>query len=209
VLASLRAVSTREEAEAAVGQVISRAGDPARMSAAVREAMAQAGTVEARCALLRLLDVCPDSAALEAVTGALKSPDARMKEAAMRTLSDWPNPQAWDALTGVYRQAGSESERVVALRGLARLLGEQNAQPGRELISRYGDLLERARSDEDRKLILGALAGCADPGALALAVGELSHAGARAESELAVRKIAEAVKGTNPQAAREALEKLK
>jgi hypothetical protein len=208
-LAGLRATSVREEAEASVGQVLDRAGDPSKASAAVRETMAQAQTVEARCSLLRLLNECPDAAALAAVRLALGDPDAQVKEAARRTLADWPNASAWDALVGVYRQAGSEAERVVALRGLARLLGEQNARPDAQLVGRYRDLLAGARGDDDRKLVLGPLAGCADPDALLLAVDQLGNAGVRAEAELAVKKIAEAIKEKHPQAALSALEKLK
>jgi hypothetical protein len=132
-----------------------------------------------------------------------------VKQAARRTLAAWPDASAWSALADLYQQASSESERVVALRGLARLLGEQNARPDSRLISRYRDLLAGAKDDKDRKLILGALAGCADPDALALAVDQLGNAGVRAEAELAVRKIAEAIKGRHPQDAQTALEKLK
>jgi hypothetical protein len=208
-LAALQADSAREEAEASVAQALNRTGDRARNSPAVREAMAGAKSVAARCSMLRLLAACPDSAALAAVTSALGDPDPAVKQAAMRTLADWPDLAAWTALVGVYRNAGSETERVVALRGLARLLGEQNPQPDATLIGRYRNLLTGAKDDNDRKLLLGALAGCADPEALSLAVEQLTNADVRAEAELAVRKIAEAIKEKHPQAAQAALEKLK
>jgi len=159
--------------------------------------------------MLRLLAACPDGAALAAVTAALGDPDPVVKQAARRTLADWPDLAAWTALVGVYRNAGSEAERVVALRGLTRLLGEQNSRPDATLVGRYRDLLAGAKDENDRKLLLGALAGCGDPEALSLAVEQLPNAAVRAEAESAVRKIAEAIKEKHPQAAQAALEKLK
>ena len=207
-LAGLRADGAREEAEASIGQVLNRAGDPAGHSAAVREALTQAKTVPARCSLLRLLVACPDAPALATVKSVLGDADPQVKEAAMRTLADWPNAAAWEPLIAVYRQAGSETERVLALRGLARLLGEENAKPDAQLIGRYRELLGSAKGDNDRKLVLGPLAGCAHPDALKLAVEQLDQPGVRAEAAQAVKAIAEAIKPQHPQEAAEALKKI-
>jgi len=208
-LSGLRAEAARAEAEAFIGQALSRSSEPARNSAAVRKALAGAKTVEARCSLLRLLALCPESAALAEVKSALADSNAQVKDAAIRTLADWPTAAAWDALVGVYRQAASEAERMVALRGLARLLGEQNAKPDTELIARYRDLFATGRSDNDRKLVLGALSGCGHPDALQLAVSLLANPGVRAEAEAAVKRIAEAIKTQYPQAAEAALKQLR
>jgi hypothetical protein len=70
-------------------------------------------------------------------------------------------------------------------------------------------LLASAKTDDDRKLVLGALSGAASPEALALAAEQLANTGVRAEAELAVKKIAEAIKDQHPQAAQDALDKLK
>jgi hypothetical protein len=96
----------------------------------------------------------------------------------------------------------------VALRGLARLLGEQNAKPDDRLIARYRDLFATLKSDNDRRLLLGALGGCAHPDALSLAVSMLTHTSVRAEAEAAIKKIAVAVKPQYPQAAEAALKQL-
>ena len=75
-----------------------------------------------------------------------------------------------------------------------RLAGDLNAKPDPELIKRYRQLLAGARDDDERKLILGILAGVAHPEALDLALSLLSQAGVRAETELAVKKIAASIK---------------
>jgi hypothetical protein len=60
----------------------------------------------------------------------------------------------------------------------------------------------------DLRLILGALGGAAHPEALQLALPLLENTGVRAEAEVAVRKIAEAIKAQHPQATEAALKRL-
>ena len=51
--------------------------------------------------------------------------------------------------------------RGLALRGLVRLAGEENAHPNAKLIEHYRQLLAGAHTDADLRLILGALGGAA------------------------------------------------
>lgn len=208
-LGGLRVESVLEDAQASVGQILRRAETPARASAAVRAALQSASDAGARARFLPLLAFCADAEGLGQVVAAARSSDALLRDVGLRTLADWPDPAAWEPLRALYLEAPSETERVLALRGLVHLLGELNARPDATLVGRYRELLDGAKGDTDRKLILGALAGCNHPDALALAVAQLGHAGARAEAELAVRKIAEAIKAQHPQAAEAALKQLK
>lgn len=207
-LGGLRAEAVLEDAQAAVGQILRRVASPAQASAAVLEALRAAPTPAGQARFLPLLAFCPDAAGLDQVVAAARASDPALRDVGLRTLADWPDPAAWGPLRSLYLAAPSETERVLALRGLAHLLGELNARPDATLIGRYRELLGSARGDTDRKLILGALAGCSHPDALALALQQLDHAGARAEAVLAVRKIAEAIKAQHPQAAEEALRKI-
>jgi hypothetical protein len=52
------------------------------------------------------------------------------------------------------------------------------------------------------------LGGATQPAALDLALPLLANPGVRAEAEVAVRKIAEAIKAQHPKAAQEALKRL-
>jgi hypothetical protein len=73
---------------------------------------------------------------------------------------------------------------------------------------RYRELLAGARSDADLKQILGAMGGAKNAGVLKLALPLLDNSGVRAEAAVAVKKIAEAIKDTEPALAKEALERL-
>jgi len=198
----------RSEAAGATAQAISRIDDPVRRSALIRGALGWAQSVDSRIALLGLLPGCGDAASLAALKEAIDSSDADVRDAVVRALADWPDASAWDALAGIYRQPATESVRGLALRGLVRLAGDENAHPSAKQIGRYRQLLAGAHDDADKRMILGALGGDAQVEALALAVQLLDDTGVHAEAAVAVKRIAEAIKGQNPKAAEEALKRL-
>ncbi len=207
-LGSLQAEATLDDAQAAVGQLLRRVGAPAANAAAVREALKAAPAATGPRAYLPLLVMCPDAEGLAVVQAAAGSADPATRDIGLRTLADWPEASAWDPLFAAYEMATAETERVLALRGLARLLGEENAKPDAQLIGRYRELLGSAKGDNDRKLVLGPLADCAHPEALKLAVEQLDQPGIRAEAAQAVKSLAEAINPQHPQEAAEALKRI-
>jgi HEAT repeat protein len=208
-LADSRLKEVRAEAEGAAIQVLAKSKEPDSLFPLVHRARAQANSPEVLCSLLRLLPHCPGKPAFAMLREASASPDALVRETVVRTLAEWPDAIAWDPLMLVCEKPEKEAHRVLALRALTRLAREDNARPNNELMTRYGQLLSFAKGPDDFKLVLGALAGAAHPEALKLALPLLDNASVRAEAELAVKQIAEAIKETHPQAAQEALQKLK
>jgi hypothetical protein len=207
-LLHLQIPSARAEAENAIAQVLLKIEDHAQRSVAVRAGLARTSDVETRCSLLRLLPTCAESHALAVLQAAGTDPNPQVRDAAIRSLTEWPDGSAWDALTDTLRRAESEVHRVLALSALVRLLEEENARPDASLVERYRTLLANVRTDGDRRLALGALGGTAHPDTLKLALSLLASSGVRAEAELAVRKIAEAIKKDHPEAAAAALQRL-
>jgi HEAT repeats len=201
-LVDLRADGARAEAETATARVLSKVTDVSQRSDAVRAELARRSDIESRCSLLRLLPNAADANSLAVVKVACRDQEPRIREAAVRALADWPDATAWDTLLAIYRQPESESQRTLALGALVRLTNDLNAKPDAALMERYRHLFAGARSDDERKLILSALAGAAHPDALPIAMSLVSNSGVRAEAELAVKKITEAIK-TQPRAAGE------
>lgn len=191
-----------------VEQAVSSTDEASVRSAAVHTALGQTREIESRCALLSLLPACGDAQALATLNEAAKHSDARVREAAIRALAEWPDRAAWNPLAAVWRQTENDAHRSLALRGLVRLADESNAKPDATLIENYRDLLAGARSDDERKLVLGALGGAAHPDALKLALPWLDTASVRAEAEAAVKRIAKAIEKQHPEAAKAALERL-
>ncbi len=159
-------------------------------------------------ALRRIAD-SGDSASLLALQAAVTGHDVRTREAALHALAAWRGVAAWDTLAGIYLKPENAAQHALALRGLVRIAGEGNAHPDAVLIGRYRQLLDGARNDDDRKLILCVLAGAGHPDALTLALPLLDVPGVRAEAVQAVERIAEAVKATHPDKAGDAIRKVK
>jgi len=208
-LASLAAGDAHADAEQAAARALARIADVSRGSEIVRGALTKTSSIDARCALLRLLPAAADARALAALESARADKEPRVRDAAVRALAAWPDATGWDALMAVFQRPENTAHRAIALRALARLAGELNAKPDAALVERYRQLLSQARGDDERKLILGALAGAAHPDALQLALPLVSSPGVRAEAEVAVKKIAASIRAEHPQAARAALERLK
>ncbi len=205
---ALRDRDLRGSVEVSVQQAVANVEPTAQRSAAVCAALDHTSDAERRSALLRLLPACGDARALAATQADAKSAEVSVRDAAITALADWPDAGAWDVLLTVYRQPATEANRGQVLRGLVRLAGDMNKQPDTKLVERYRELLAGAKGDADLKLILSAVSDAAHPDALALVLPLLDKPGVRAEAEVAIRKIAEAVKDQNPQAARDALQRI-
>lgn len=200
---------TRPAAEDAVARILRKVPDAARRSSIICPALSRASDPEVQCSLIRLLPVCGEASSLVALKAALANANPQVKDTAVRALADWPDAAAGDLLLDLYRQSESGAYQALTLRALVRLEEEGNARPEPALFARYRQLLATARNDDDRKLILGALAQASRPEALELAVPLLANSAVRPEAELAVRKIAEAIKAQYPKEAAEALQRLK
>ena len=207
-LAERQDPDTRSEAEGAAAQALLKTDDPAVRTDAVLAALRHAEGVEPRSSLLRLLPVCATPDALSVLSAARQDSDPRVRDTAIRALIGWPDDRAWDPLAEILQRPSEEAHRVLALNALTRIAADGNAEPNARTVERYQALLEGARTDSDRKLVLGALAEAAHPGALTLALPLLSDPGVRAEAELAVKRIAESIKEEHPGVAADALDRL-
>ena len=65
------------------------------------------------------------SKALDAVRAALKKEDltAEVKDAAVRTLSEWPDAAPADDLLALVNTSSNQTHKVLALRGYIRMAG--------------------------------------------------------------------------------------
>jgi len=208
LLVTVRAAEVRAEAEQSAARVLGRIEPMEKRSAQAREALDAAKGPEARRSLLSLLPVCGDSKALAALKSAVADREAQVRQSAIQALADWPGAAAWNALAEVYAHPESDALRAVALRGLVRMATEENSRPSAVLLDHYQQLLADARGAAELKMILGGLAGLADPAALELVVPRLAETEIRPEAEIAVKRIAEAIRDRYPDAAAAALRRL-
>ncbi len=206
---AIRDASRRSDAEAYLEQAVLNVENPKDRSDAVCFRLPVSVELETRLALLRLLPACGDDRSLRALKDAWGDPEAQVREVAVTALAEWPDAAAWEVLAYISRNPENSAQHSTALRGLTRLFGESLAAPETtQQVARAQELLDAARGDADLKLVLGALSGAKDAGVLRLVLPLLDNPAVRAEAEVAVKKIAEATKASDPEAAKAALGRL-
>ena len=196
------------EAEGAVVAVSRKVADEAARADAALAALRTAASPAAKGALLRVLRGIATAKALEAVQAALKDSDAKVQEAAVRSLAEWPDARPLAALVGVCRTTQSDTMRVVALRGCVRMLGQGGGLPTAETMKSYGDMMALAKRPEEKRLVLAALGNVAHPAALAMIQGCMADEAIKAEASLAAVSAARSMMGLYRDEAKAAMVKL-
>jgi len=205
--ALVKLVVENEGAENALTAAVTRLEDASKWSQAIVEQYPKAA-VPNRCALLRVLRFSGDAKALALVRAELKSGDETLRDAALRAMAEWSNSDPADNLLKLAREGANTTERVLAFRGLVRM-GEQtaktSAEAGVKLLRRALDAAPRV---EDKRLVLGALAGIGRRDALEMALGCLDNPKLGNEAGSAALKISAAICDKQPDVARKAAEKV-
>lgn len=208
-LVSLNAPQAQAEAENAIASIIESSQNRSYCEELICKKLEKTTSPAARGSLISLLPLCSGQKALSAVKTAITDADPAVRESAVRALADWRDLSAYDALLQVYEKPENEPCRVIALRGLVRILSEENSKPTDALVDKYRRLLQSAKTDTDCKMILGALSSVSHIEAMRLALSKLNNPELKAEVEMAVKKIGESIKSKYPQEVSEALQKLK
>ena len=192
-----------EAAERAVIAIARRLSDTDFRARPVLNALAGARN-ESKPALLRILGDLGGPDALRAVVGALNDRDEGIRDAASRTLADWQDLSAADELLKLSLEAEKPVHRTLALRGYLRLALEAKAGQA-ALLARA---IEAAKSDADKRAVLGALAESAQPEALETATKLLGDTTVGNEAASAVLNLANKVGGHDPLRAEAALKQV-
>ncbi len=109
---------------------------------------------------------------------------------AVSLLCGWPTA---DALGDVLKLAGTASDaktRILALRGAIRLIPLQAVSVDKKLAG-FKQILPLMQRNEEKKLLLGALAGINSPAAVELILPHLDNAATKAEAATTILGIAE------------------
>lgn len=144
----------------------------------------------AKCALLRTLRSAGGAKALEAVVAATSDSSADVKDTALRTLCDWPTPDALPKVADLVKNPPSKTMKVLALRGFIRLVPLDSVPDAQKLTS-LKDALGQAERVEEKRAILSAVGNLASPEALAVVAAFLEDASLKEEACLAAVTIAE------------------
>ncbi len=155
---------------------------------------------DAKPTLLRLLGLAGTPEAFNAVRAALAQEDAAIRDAAVRTLAEWPNLNAAEELLLLARTAPVQTHKVLALRGYVRLAGLSDSPT-----AMYTRALALAERTEDKRLVLAGLGTASSSEALQLVEKHLNDAALQAEAAAAIVQIAGRLRESDATRAKAAL----
>lgn len=190
---------SRQAAQRAIIQVAGRARERERHEPIIA-ALQQATIAADKASLIRILGGIGGKPAFDAVQAHVNVDEPTVRDAAIRTLADWPDPIAAAVLAEIYSHSADTAHRGLALRGCVRLL-RQSDQPAGEKLSMYQRLIDASRESSQRSLILAGLAEVADPAALQTMKPLFDDAQVRGEAEIAQLRIAKAIAEKHPEQA--------
>lgn len=127
---------------------------------------------EATEAIVGSLSELGGPAALRAVTEAGAGEQENVRNAALKSLADWPDDSAAEAMLQASVRATDLTQKVLLLRGYVRVI-RAGALPAEEKLARYRAALPVAPRPEDKAMILGALVDIKTMDALRLLGGHL------------------------------------
>lgn len=189
----------RAAIEGALGTAFRRTGDAKKCADVVLAALGGA-PADAKPTLLRLLGVAGTPEAFQAVRAALGQDDAAIRDAAVRTLAEWPSGSAAEELLQLARTAPVAAHKILALRGYVRLAGLSDNPT-----AMYTRALELAERTEDKRLVLAGLGTASSSEALQLVEKHLNDAALQAEAAAAIVQIAGRLKESDATRAKAAL----
>ena len=185
----------RDEAEQAVGAVLSKSARPDPRAVLQKLEAIEAPT--ARGSLIRLVSAIGDDSALPALRQAVQSGDAGLRDAAIRGLTAWPTPTPFEDLVNLARTATAPVHRVLALRAAIRLSSKTEGRTPEQMTGLVADLMQLASAAAERKALLTELGRCSTLDALRLAQKCLAEPELAPEAGLATTQIASALRDTH------------
>ncbi len=181
----------RGRAEAAVLAISHRIKRPAeRVNASLAAWPSARGNVPAQCALVRVFGALRNDRTLGPIREALKSADAKLKEAAIRALAGWQTPTALPDLFLAAKQGPNESLRLLALQAYIRLLAKPSDRPAAQTLEMYKHAAALATRVEEKKALIAGLAGVGDRQAVDVVKRYQNDPALKADVDAALQKIA-------------------
>jgi HEAT repeat protein len=183
-----------EAVEQALSGVGTRATKPDDVAAQLTARLARVQPAQ-KAALIRVLGAVGGTQALNAVRAAVADGNSDVQATALRTLASWKTVDAAPHLIALAKTATTATDRTLCLRGYLGWAGQAEV-PAAQRLKMCEDAKPLLQTDEEKRLLLGALGRVKAVEALPLAVPYLDDAAVREEACAAVVTIAdESLKG--------------
>jgi HEAT repeat protein len=197
----------RAEAATAMVSIANRDPDIEGRCKAVLDALARSDG-PAKFALLGVLGRIGGQKSLEAVRAALKDQDEKVRDAACRALSEWPDAAAAADLLQLAKSAAGEDRQLQALRAYLRVCAIRSERPAAETAKLLAAGLAAAKRPDEKKLALSAFNEVRDIIALQAVVPCLSDPALTEEAACAAARIGHDIWPNHPEAVKAAMQKV-
>ena len=195
-----------QTAEKALATICGRQTDRSACAATLVAGLAAAQPAQ-KCALLRVLHSVVDAKALQAIRAAIADPNKEVHDTATRLLCEWTSAEAAPDLLALAKTSPDPTYKLLALRGYMRVSADKDVSAAQRL-AMCKEAAALVQRDEERKILLGVLAGGADAESLTMAATHLDTAALQAEACLASVAIAERLLQAQPAAVLPVVEKV-
>ncbi len=209
LLAKTKSGEARQNAVATLKSVLAKAQDK---DAAARIIINQMGTsgAEVKLSLLTTLNAAGGAAALKTVAEAAQSSDEALRDAGIRTLSDWPDYEAAQILLGIASgPQTSLTHHVLAIGGAMRLVKAGTTAPMNDRVELCFSAFDHARRDEEKKVAVSAMGSVPDKKVAARLLDLVKDDNMKAEAGLAAVELAGNMVETDKKAAGELAQKIR
>lgn len=177
----------RQDAEHALSAAIRRAEQPDVKP--VLAAYRSVSDPETKSSFLTVLASTSDKDALPILREALQSGDSGLQRAAIVGLSEWATPDPAEDLLEVARTSGSESLKVLGLRGYIKLVQIPAGRAPSETAKLLGTAMRIAVRPEEKKAVLAAVQRVPAPESLQIARAAASDPAIAAEAKVAITTL--------------------
>ncbi|MEI7733103.1 MAG: hypothetical protein WCO56_26260 [Verrucomicrobiota bacterium] len=173
------------DTETAVIQLAQKIVGAGKQSEPVLAVYAATTSVPGRAALLRVLAETAGPKALATVVAATADPEEAIRDAAIRSLANWPEVAALKVVLSHAQSAQKTAHQVLLLRGYLRLLAIPGQRDPAQTLQNYEAAFQLANRLEERRQALSGLGESGVPGALKLIQPLLDDPAVQAEAVLA------------------------
>ena len=170
-----------------------RLGDAKLYLPALKTAYATS-KAEAKPSLLKAVALAGSQEALDMEVAAWKNEGDAVKEAALRTLAEWPNVAALPTLRDIAATTEKPLLQVLAFRGCVRLIPMQNKKNA-EKADDMAAMVGLAKRVDERKLAVGAIGNLTDAKSLTYLLDYLKDEELKGEAASAIVNLSEKLRG--------------
>ena len=206
VLVKTDDAGSRNEAANTLVNIANRDQDIDNRSGPILQAV-QASSGPAKFALLGVLGRIGGQNSLKYMRDAVKDPDEKIRDAAIRALAERPDATAAQDLLALAKGAASETHQVLALRGYIRVCSIRTDRPAAETARMLIVGLETAKRPDEKRQALGGLSQVPHISALRAVVPCMESEALKEEAAIAAVYIGHYLCAEHPEAVKEAVEK--